>query len=247
MSDCVRCESGTPVYCGPCVDKLRAAADALDITVTQTRKALDAAACPDEEGTVPDHRVIPLPERVRRLAAERDALAHELDFIKDEYGGADEESLTRDALLLKLRVLTQELDSERASYRQYARAHEDILDALKAAGADSYHPEDGEPVALWGVRKLVEQRDTARKYASDLGAWHPHSAVGYLRLIKAREQLQEALWVLAVSIAELRGETCGDCGREWGACADAGCENGDWLRTGLKLLKDTRWSPEDAP
>ena len=97
-----------------------------------------------------------------RVRHERDEARAELDFIKAEYGDADDASLTRDALLLKLRLLESEMDAERASRRVYERAHDDILEALKRAEADAYHPEDGEPVALWGVERLAKQRDEAR-------------------------------------------------------------------------------------
>jgi len=49
----------------------------------------------------------------------------------------------------------------------------------------------------WCHGKLEKQRDEARKYASDLAAWHPHSAVGYLRLIKTEQQRDDALRALA--------------------------------------------------
>lgn len=70
----------------------------------------------------------------------------------------------------------------------------------------------------------------------------------YLAAVKARdearEMLKETLWVLSVSLAEHRGETCLDCGKEWGACAESECENGNWFRAGLTVLKKTGWEPE---
>lgn len=102
-------------------------------------------------------------QRFLNMAAqERDEARAELDFIKAEYGDADNALLTRDALLLKLRLLESEMDGERSSRRMYERAHDDILEALKRAKADAYHPEDGEPVALWGVKRLAKERDEAR-------------------------------------------------------------------------------------
>lgn len=106
--------------------------------------------------------------KVAEVERERDEARAELDFIKAEYGGADDDSLTRDALLLKLRLLESEMDAERASRRMYERAHDDILEALKRAEADAYHPEDGEPVALWGVERLAKERDAARTVLSSL-------------------------------------------------------------------------------
>lgn len=106
--------------------------------------------------------------KVAEVERERDEARAELDFIKAEYGGEDDESLTRDALLLKLRLLESEMDAERASRRMYERAHDDILEALKRAAADAYHPEDGEPVALWGVKRLAKERDKARSLLRDV-------------------------------------------------------------------------------
>jgi hypothetical protein len=99
---------------------------------------------------------------VERVMHERDEARDELDFIKSEYGGADDEALTQDALVLKLRLRESELESESASRRMYERQHEDVWAALEKAGADTYHPEDGEPVVLWGVERLVKERDEAR-------------------------------------------------------------------------------------
>lgn len=59
-------------------------------------------------------------------------------------------------------ALETELENERASRRMYERCHDDVLAALKKAKADAYHPEDGEPVVLWGVEALVRERDALR-------------------------------------------------------------------------------------
>lgn len=60
----------------------------------------------------------------------------------------------------------------------------------------------------------------------------------------ARADVSEVFWPLSCALAELRGETCGECGREWGDCADSDCANGDWFRAGLAVFRKWGWTEE---
>ena len=106
--------------------------------------------------------------KVAEVERERDEAQAELDFIKSEYGGADNEALTQDALLLKLRLQTSELDGERTARTELERHYGYVVEALTAVGADMYHPEDGEPMPVLAVQRLAKQRDEARSEAEVL-------------------------------------------------------------------------------
>lgn len=125
----------------------------------------------------------------------------ELDFIKSEYGDDDEDQLTRDALLLKLRLQTSELNSERVSRKEAERLYGNVVLALTAAGADMYHPEDSEPFPVLAINRLVSERNTAQFEIAI-------KVQQNVALIDQNERLQQEVERLTAELRRMKSRPC---------------------------------------
>lgn len=91
--------------------------------------------------------------------------------------------------------------------------------------------------------KLGWQRESAvrAQFAEDisrLAQWHPHSAVGALRLIRREYECKRARVALADALERLAGFQCDEgCGEFWNKCK---CPDGRWYRRAQAALEDSK-------
>lgn len=82
-------------------------------------------------------------------------------------------------------------------------------DAAEVDAAFIAHARAEVPRLLDEVERLTRERDAARTELLTLSAWHPHSAVGMLRLVEAEKERDEARAEVERLKRELQVERCG--------------------------------------
>lgn len=109
-------------------------------------------------GNIPSVGQMYLPELVSALELtikERDSARAELEFIHDEYTKVSNESLTRDALELKLAAVELTVRSLRQKLAEASEAHEQDLCAIYKALGFSHEPPQSLESILLAIKKLL--------------------------------------------------------------------------------------------